>query len=147
MTIVASSDRRAYVMRTESSHSCYSAPHLFMHSFINSIFNFSASLINVYAKPNTPNANQSTAQDFCHQATPRGNSHTEGPARWNAWTGSKKIAYYNHDRTDSAGSTEYWVWNGPGSEEPGVRFAALLPHFCPVNPRTIDVQRECHADD
>ena len=63
----------------------------------------------------------------------------EEPARWKTWAGPKNIVYYDHDRTGSAGSTKYCVWDGPSSEEAEVRFATLLPHFCPVNPCTIGI--------
>ncbi|KAF8351694.1 hypothetical protein F5887DRAFT_912390, partial [Amanita rubescens] len=89
-----------------------------MHSFITTILSgFSSRIINAYANLNTSNANpqqhQPNEQNSCQHAEPRSNN----PGLWQMWAGATRISYCHHERTGSAGSTEYWVWNGPEDHE------------------------------
>ena len=119
-----------------------------MHSFISTIFSgFSSRIINAYANLNTSNSNpqhQPNEQNSCQHAEPRGNDHLNGPGLWQMWAGATKISYCHHERPGSAGSTEYWVWNGP--EDHKEVSLPLLQSFCPSNKLcTIDIERVSYA--
>ncbi|PFH47325.1 hypothetical protein AMATHDRAFT_6876 [Amanita thiersii Skay4041] len=93
-----------------------------MHSFVNSLYNIITRQIQTPSISSlaASSRNKSDGDGYAHA-----DSHEHENVQDNAHSGSRAswrdrgrppvgVVYCHHDRSGSTGSTEYWVWKGPG---------------------------------